>query len=194
VSKAFEASRCGYKTLLLKNELALLLILYLLIQMVLGCSYALISKLGVAAHSSTAYLTHILVAFFISGIIHILTLSISAGDTIPISTLAIHVSGFFMIQPLGLIFERLVIAWYQTLRTKVVALVSKYFGLEDATTYKACAAIEFYVGRTFCYVWVFTWFAASGRGFLSIYASIGQGVWHAPYPVLEKYFSGGRGR
>lgn len=109
----------------------------------------------------------------------------------PMSTLSVHVGGFFMIQPLALTLERVAIALYRTIKIQAMVWVSKRFGLEDATAYKYFAALELYFGRAFGYLWVFMWFVASGWIFLSIYALIGQGVWHAPYPVLEKYFSSG---
>ncbi|KAK3332354.1 hypothetical protein B0T19DRAFT_101104 [Cercophora scortea] len=84
----------------------------------LGFSHFIIHKLHIPTHSRLAYLIHLVTAFFISAFFHCVAVGAMAPGFYPLKDVIRDFAIFFGLQPVGTMFERLVMDLFSQWRNK----------------------------------------------------------------------------
>ncbi|KAK3368537.1 hypothetical protein B0H63DRAFT_455308 [Podospora didyma] len=187
----------------------------------LGFSHYLVQKLHIPPRSLLAYFTHLMTAFAIADLVHVLSIGSVIPGYMSLRDLISDMSIFFLLQPLATIAEAIVIMlWNKYMQPKLIPT----FNPETQVPMKPAAATEgdsaqssqassstqvenmplrdwkqksmpvlvTAMCRLVGYIWVLCWFTFTGWWFIKAYADVGMADWKMPFSILEKLLIPGK--
>lgn len=185
----------------------------------MGFSRRINEVLSIPRGSTAAYFVHLVTAFSISAFFHILSLAPLSPGWYPFRTLVSDMCIFFLMQPIGTMFELGVMAlfaryvWKPKPEGHVDAQGKPPVLVADSPTDESVAAVPLGVlggirafarrnkdvfilaaCRLVGYVWVILWFWGTSWWFVKAYLGVGMAGWQFPFSFLAWLLIPGRSR